>query len=325
LHLTAIVVTWNSAEEVPALIESFERHLAPGAELLFVDNASSDGTTEVIRSLAPRSELIELEDNIGFGPANNLGVRATKSDVVALLNPDTIVVDDSLEDLAAVAARERGLFAPRLLHEDGSIQISARPALASLESALISVWPGALMPRRLRARCEPWRYDERLPAGWISAACLVARRDLLLEFGPFDERLVLYGEDADLSLRAWQQGVPSISAPDVARLVHLGGRSAAQVFDDNGMRRKVEVRWWIVNEHFGPVRAWLDLALQLVQFGSRWLARRLLGRDARNEAAWLRGARRAIRPGNPRTPAPLPERRPEAGATGSRATTERVR
>lgn len=295
MPFTAVVVTWNSGTEVPDLVESVDRHLGGECELLFVDNASEDDTVDMIRQHSPQSELITLERNAGFGPANNIGVRAATTDVVALLNPDTVMVDDSLRDLAELASSERALFNPRLLNEDGSVQVSARPALASWESALISVWPGALMPKWLRARCEPWRYDERLPAGWVSGACLVARRDVLLEFGPFDGRLLLYGEDGDLSLRAWQAGVPSISAADVARIVHLGGRSASQVFTDNGMQRKIAARWWIINERLGRSRAALDFAFEFLRFGSRWLIRRLLRRDARNEATWLRAAARSIR------------------------------
>jgi N-acetylglucosaminyl-diphospho-decaprenol L-rhamnosyltransferase len=305
LDFTAIVVTWNSAHEVRGLIESVDRHLAGRCQLLFVDNDSGDDTLKMIGKHAPRSQVIPLDRNAGFGPANNIGVRATTADVVVLLNPDTVIVDDSLCALAELASLEWALFEPRLLNEDGSVQISASPALASWQSALISIWPGALMPKRIRAQCEPWRYDERLHAGWIPGTCLVAQRKLLLEFGPFDERLVLYGEDADLSLRAWQAGVPSVSAPDVARVVHLGGRSGSQAFTDNGMQRKVEVRWWIVRERLGLAHAVSDLVMQFLLFGSRWLIRRLLRQDAEIESTWLRAAARAIGTRRPRAPAPL--------------------
>lgn len=295
MPFTAVVVTWNSANEIPGLVESVDQHLEGECELLFVDNDSGDDTVAVIREKTPQSEVIALDENVGFGPANNIGVKAASGEVVVLLNPDTVMIDDSLRALAELASGERALFAPGLLNEDGSVQISARPGLASWESALISVWPGALMPKPIRARCEPWRYDERLPAGWLTGACLVARRDLLLEFGPFDERLVMYGEDGDLGLRAWKAGVPSISAPDVARIVHLGGRSASQAFTDNGMDRKIAVRLWIIRERLGGTRAAVDLALEFFRFGSRWLTRRVRGENAENEATWLRAAFRAMR------------------------------
>jgi N-acetylglucosaminyl-diphospho-decaprenol L-rhamnosyltransferase len=234
--------------------------------------------------------VIELEGNVGFGPANNLGVEAAGTDVVALLNPDTLAVDYSLVALADLASRERALFGPRLLNEDGTPQISAFPPVAGWESTLISILPGALLPRPLRQRCEPWRYDERLSVGWLSGACLVARRELLRELGPFDEHLPLYGEDSDLCLRASRLGIPSIFAPEVCRIVHLGSRSGSQAFDDVGTRRKLEARRWIVRNRFGPLRAGLDVVAQFALYGLRWLAKSALRRDASIERLYLRAA-----------------------------------
>lgn len=319
-RFTAVVVTWNSAAEVPGLIESVERHLGEHCRLLFVDNASEDHTAATIARLAPRHRVIKLDRNIGFGAASNLGVREAQTDVVALLNPDTLMIDGSLADLARLAAGERALFAPRLLNPDGTAQISARPALASWEGALISFWPGALMPPWLRKRCEPWRYDLRLPAGWLSGACLIAARALLCELGPFDDRLVLYGEDADLALRGWLTGVPSLFAADVAQVVHLGNRSASQAFDDTGTQRKIEARWWVVHERFGAGRGILDLAAEFLLYATRWLIKRLLWRDASNEACWIRAAARVVRNGYPRLPPALPERPTRAGCGDARIT-----
>jgi GT2 family glycosyltransferase len=290
MTFTAIVVTWNSAGEVGGLIESVERHLPGRCELLFVDNASTDGTAALIRERSPASRLIELERNIGFGPANNLGVGSATSDVVVLLNPDTLLVDDSLARLAELASRERALFGPRLLNDDGSPQISAWPPVAGWASGLVSVWPGALMPKRLRIRCEPWRYDERSQVGWISGACIAARRELLAELGPFDEQLPLYGEDTDTCLRAWQLGVPSVFAPDVARIVHLGGRSGSQAFADVGTRRKIDARRWIVRTRLGRWRAAYDFAAEVALHALRWAAKSLTRRDASFDSRWLRSA-----------------------------------
>jgi GT2 family glycosyltransferase len=308
-RFTILIVTFNSAAELPALVESLDEHLGDRADLLFVENASGDGTAGVIRDLAPRARLIELETNVGFGPANNLGVREAETDVVVLLNPDTVLLDDSITDLAALAGRERALFAPRLLNEDMTPQISAGPPLASLDSALISLVPGRLMPAGLRRRCEPWRFEERLPAGYITGACLAARRELLLEYGPFDERLVMYGEDGDLCLRARQDGVESYSAADVARVVHLGGRSASHAFSDVGTQRRLEARWWVARERLGPMRGWLDLATQFLRHGTRWLGGTVLRRPVEFERAWLRAAGRAIRTRRPDPPA-LPSGKP---------------
>jgi GT2 family glycosyltransferase len=290
-----VVVTWNSADEVRQLLESAERHLGRGWELIFVDNDSEDGTVETIRRTAPDSRLIELPENRGFAAANNLGVREAEAEVIVLLNPDTILVDASLAELAAQASRQRALLGARLLNEDGSPQISAWAPVGSWEAGLSAIWPGALMPPAIRRRCEPFRYEERLPAGWLSAACLAARRDLMLELGPFDDRLVLYGEDTDLCVRARSLGVPCLFAPDLARVVHLGGRSGSKRFADVGMRRKVLARRWVARERLGRIRGAYDFGAQLLFHLSRWALKRVLRRDAAYEAAWLRAGIAVLR------------------------------
>jgi N-acetylglucosaminyl-diphospho-decaprenol L-rhamnosyltransferase len=285
-----VIPTWNSAGELPALIASLAANLDGTYETVIVDNASADRTVEVAGSLDPSARIQSLTENRGFAAAANLGVRTASTDVVVLLNPDTRVVDGSLRELAATARRSTGLFGPRLLNEDGSPQISAFPPPGGWELAVTVVVPHQLMPRRLLRRCEPWRLDETLNVGWLSAACLAARRELLLALGPFDERLQLYGEDTELGLRAGDLGVPSIFVPNVARVIHLMGRSSEQRYDDRGMRAMIETRRRVVRERRGPLRALYDSVGRILFFAGRWAAKRALGRDASADAAWLRAA-----------------------------------
>jgi len=106
--------------------------------------------------------------------------------------------------------------------------------------------------------------------------------------GPFDESIELYGEDVDLGVRARRMGVASLFAPDVARIVHVGGRSAGKRFDDAGARRKLLTRRVIVRRHFGPRRERYDFACQVAFHASRHASKRLLGRGSTPERAWLR-------------------------------------
>lgn len=289
MPFSIVVVTWNSERDLPRLVESVHAHLDPGEyELIFVDGASSDASPALARELAPEAKVVALDENVGFGIANNVGVREASGDAIVLLNPDTELIDGSLADLAGLARAEPALFGARLLNEDRSWQISAFPRVASWEGTLLAVWPGAAMPRRLRQRCEPWRFEYRVPAGWLSAACLAGRRDLLLELGPFDERLHLYGEDTDLGVRAWQAGVGSYFAPDTARVIHITGRSGQQRFSDVGMRRKVAGRRWVVRQHFGRGALWLDNVVEFIRHGSRWLLKKAMRRDAGEDGAWLK-------------------------------------
>ncbi len=295
VRFTAVIVTWNSATQVRRLIESFHQHVGEGGALLFVDNASDDNTVETIRSVAPASRVIELPTNAGSGTACNVGIRAAATEVIALLDPDTELVDGSLCVLATLALEQRALLGPRLLNPDGSPQISARPLPASWESLLLALCPGPLMPAMLRKRCEPWRYAERLSTGWSSAACLVAQRDLLLELGPFDERIFVYGDDLELGFRARKAGVPIVLAGDVARVVHRGGSAGPAFAELATHERRIEAYLRLTRERLGPRRGALDLAVNLLGHGSRWSVKRLLRRDADVHAAWLRAGVRALR------------------------------
>lgn len=293
--LSIVIVTWNSAPELGPLLTSIERHLTPTYEVIVVDNASTDESAAIAEAWPGQSTVLRLSENRGFGAANNVGVRAARHDVVAMLNPDTLLLDDSLVDLAQVARRSRALCGPELLSESGLRQPSASPLPGGWELAVNAVFPGALMPRWLRARCEPWRLDATTDVGWLTGACVVGPRDLLLGLGPFDERIHLYSEDMDLGIRARKAGVRSLFAPDLARIVHIGDRSAARRFTDAGLTLSIRNRRKVVMAREGSVREWYDFGGQFVHHALRYVAKRILGRDFSRERLWLDAAARQMR------------------------------
>src|SRR2546423_122027 len=81
-----------------------------------------------------------------------------------------------------------------------------------------ALFPAILLPRPLRFRCEPWRAPRTREVAWLTGACIAARRELLLELGPFDEKMHLFSEDMDLGMRARERRIRSVFAPDVARV-----------------------------------------------------------------------------------------------------------
>lgn len=293
--LSIVVVTWNSAREIGPLLASMAAHLAGEYEVIVVDNASSDGTAEVAARWDGPLRLIRNEANAGFGAANVQGVRAAEHDAVVLLNPDTLLVDGSLPALAGRALRDRALCGPRLLNPDGTPQPSAAAPPGGWEDTLRVVLPGALMPPALARRCEPWRCEREIEVGWLTGACVAGPRDLLLALGPFDERIHLYSEDLDLGMRARKAGVRNLFLPDLARVVHLGDRSTAQVMADRGAGASVRNRRAVLERHHGRARARYDLALQFGHHAGRLVAKRALGRQAGADRRLLRAVRAAWR------------------------------
>jgi GT2 family glycosyltransferase len=297
--LSIVVVTWNSAREIGPLLDSIERHLRGAYEVVVVDNGSSDGTVDVLQRRTRPVWVVLNDHNAGFGAANNRGVRQARHDAVILLNPDTLLVDGSLTALAQHAIRRCGLCGPLLLNHDGTRQPSASALPGGWEDALRLLVPGGLMPPALARRCEPWRSKREVEVGWLTGACVAAPRDVLLALGPFDERIHLFSEDLDLGLRARRAGVPSFFVPDVARVVHLGDRSASQAFADAGATESVRNRRRSIALHHGPLRARYDLAVLTAYHSVRLAAKWVLRRDVAAERRWLRAiaaARRDVSP-----------------------------
>ncbi len=224
--LSIVIVSWNTQR----LLRDCLRSAVQGAdgldrEIIVVDNASTDGSPEMVAREFPDVRLICNRANVGFGAANNQGIRASGGDYVVLLNSDTVVPEGALARLVAFMAAypETGACSPRLARPDGYAQAYAFGGDPT---------PGYLLARgfkRLVARrpLHDWETREVQKVDWVSAACLVARRRALEQVGGFDERFFLYFEDNDLCLRLRRAGWQILYNPDVT-ITHLGGESTKQ-------------------------------------------------------------------------------------------------
>lgn len=282
-----VVVTWNVAEELEQLLRSISAHLEGDYEVIVVDNASADRTLEVARAWRGPLRIISLTENVGFGAANNVGVAAARYDVVIMLNPDTVLLDGSLRSLGALARQTGALCGPRVLNEDGSVQPSASTKPGGWQELVAALVPARLVPAGLASRFSPWRGERRQDVAWLTGCCVAAPRQTLANLGPFDDEIHLYCEDLDLGLRACEQGIRSLFAPDVARIVHLGDRSAAKRFADRGIAEAARNRRLVVRTRLGARRERLDFLIQLVGNLVRLGAKRTLRRNAERERAWL--------------------------------------
>lgn len=285
-----VVVTWQSAGYLAALVASMNRHLGDELELIVVDNASDDDPGPAAEAWRGPTRVIRLDANRGYGAAANVGVAEARSEAVVMLNPDTELLDAGLGDLAAFALERHALVGPRLRNPDGSPQPSASGPPVGAWPWIGAVVPGALAPPALRARTEPWRLEKAIRVGWLTGACVAGPRGALLELGPFDPTLEMYGEDLDLCLRAGRAGLESWFCPDAAEILHHGGASAALHYGAGPERVVAETRRAVLRRAYGPARerrAWLAQRLNL---SLRIAAKRALGRDPTRERAALEAA-----------------------------------
>jgi N-acetylglucosaminyl-diphospho-decaprenol L-rhamnosyltransferase len=288
-----VVVTWQSAPMLEALVATMNRHLESAPELVVVDNGSCDGPERAAREYRGQVRFIPLERNVGFGAACNIGVENASGSCAVMLNPDTELVDGSLDELADFALRRRALAGPRLSNSDGSVQPSASGAPVGPWPWIGAIFPGRLQPRPLRDRTEPWRARRTVRVAWLTGACVAAPRDALLALGPFDPAIHLYSEDMDLGLRAARAGIPSWFCPDLCRVVHHGGASASIAFPDGAELLAARNRRAVVQRVYGARRERAGWLAQRANLRLRVAAKGVLGMDASADRATLEGARSA--------------------------------
>jgi GT2 family glycosyltransferase len=228
LDVTVIIVAYRSAAHLPACLEALAS-AAEGlaCETIVVDNASGDGTPDLVRREAPEARVIVNEANRGFAAAVNQAARAARGRHLLLLNPDARPLPGSVSRLAAELDRrpEAAMAGPCLVDPDGTPQPSAWPAPSFLTLAYDALLLHNVLPRSRLRLVTPG--GEPLEVECLSGACLLVRRTAFEALGGLDERFFIYYEDTDLAVRARAAGYGRRLVPG-AQAVHLLGASSFQ-------------------------------------------------------------------------------------------------
>ena len=224
--ISAVIVSYNTRELLLQCLESL-RVFSGALETIVVDNDSADGSASAVRERRPDVRLIASPQNLGFSKANNLGLQAATAPYLLVLNSDAAVRAGTLETLAEIldTRPDVGLVGPRTVGADGRCQVSFGPDLTPWNEWRQRKLVLAVKRRDAAAlrRLEAMAAAEHEPA-WISGSCFLARRDLLLRLGGFDEGFFLYEEDVDLCVRVRKAGFRVLFTPR-AEIVHHLGRS----------------------------------------------------------------------------------------------------
>jgi N-acetylglucosaminyl-diphospho-decaprenol L-rhamnosyltransferase len=275
--LGVVIVSWNVRELLARCLSSLLADLDAShinARVIVVDNASRDGTPDMIRAQFPRVELIARVDNLGFAGGNNVGLRALGFDhgdaalqpaSCLLLNPDTEINPGAIKTLldTLYSHPDSAIVTSRLSYGDGSFQHSAFhfPGLSQLYIDLFQVpgrfyesrWNGRY-PRQLFESSEPFEIDTPL------GAVMLLRREAIEQVGLFDEDFALYCEEIDWAARFKEAGWKNLCAP-AAHIVHHSGKSTSQV------RVESFVKLWTARYR---------LHTKHPQFAPLWLAQRIV-------------------------------------------------
>ena len=225
----AVVVNHDAGDELLACVASLR---AEGvAEIVVVDNASSDGSADRLQAADPDVHVLRAGRNLGYGAAANRGVEVTVAELVLVSNPDLVVHPGALAELVAALEADAALAiaGPQLLETDGTRYPSARRfpswADAAGHTLLGLVAPDNRFTRRYRMM--ELSGDGVRRVDWVSGACFLARRAPLAELGGFDEGYFMYFEDVDLCWRAHRAGYGVAYVP-AATVTHLQGHSTGR-------------------------------------------------------------------------------------------------
>lgn len=231
IDISIIIVNYNVKEFVKNLLYSLHKSLINySSEIIVIDNASSDGSVENIKDKFPYVKVIANKENIGFGKANNQGLEVAKGKYIVLLNPDTIVREDTFSKLIDFVNNNPkvGMATCKVLNPDGTLQLACRRGFPGPWTSFTKTTGlSKLFPKsKLFARYNLTYLDENKisEVDAISGSFMFFTREVYNKVGGFDPQFFMYGEDLDLCYRVQQAGYKVCYIPDT-EIIHYKGES----------------------------------------------------------------------------------------------------
>ncbi|MCB1511026.1 MAG: glycosyltransferase family 2 protein [Hyphomicrobiaceae bacterium] len=254
--VSILVVNYNTREMTRACLDSVVRECSNiDYELILVDNDSSDGSAAALAAHPAVSRLLALTENIGFARANNLAAGHATGRFILLLNPDTVVLDRAIERLVRFAGccPDAGIWGGRTVFADGRLNPSSC-------WGRMTVWNQFCRITGLTGlfRSSPlfngeaygnWQRDNVRSVDIVSGCFFLIERDFWRRLGGFDSAFFMYGEEADLCLRAQALGARPMLSP-VATILHYGG--ASERSRAGKLIKLLAAKMTLIDRHFSP-------------------------------------------------------------------------
>lgn len=264
VDVSVITVSWNTRELLGNCIASVRKWAPPlVAEHIVVDNASNDGSAEMVRKLYSNVQLIANDDNVGYTRGCNQGLAVAQGRYVLFMNPDAELTEGCLPRLVDLmdANTDIGACSPHLK--------------ADLQDVPAGVFPRLWL--RLLPTATNWRLERQMirayardgdcyDVEWLIGACLLVRRQALDQIGPMEERLFMWYDDADLGIRLKRAGWRRVVV-NGALCHHHHGASASQVPSLQADFRMTMAEYTYWRLHKGWLLTWLLYTNRLVRQG----------------------------------------------------------
>ncbi|MCA9890099.1 MAG: glycosyltransferase family 2 protein [Anaerolineae bacterium] len=237
MDVSIIIVSWNVEDLLQDCLDSIKssglKLAGPdaNAEIIIVDSASHDGTVDIILEKYPEIILLPQDENIGFVKGNNIGLGTAKGQYLFLLNPDTEIIGDAIQKMAAYMDEnpQVGIVGPRTLNSDGTTQSTRRRFPTKALAFFESTWLQPYAPKSMLANFYLEEKDDHatFAVDWVQGSAMMVRREVYDAIGGLDEAYIMYSEELDWCHRAKDAGWNVVYLGS-ASIVHHGGKSSEQ-------------------------------------------------------------------------------------------------
>jgi len=232
VNVSIIIISYNSRSVLKSCLESIQRQRYSGdLEIIVVDNNSHDGTPDLVAAEFPEVILLAQKENYGYSRGVNLGIRQARGDYFLILNPDTVVKEDSIGKLVAFmeGQPDAGIAGSKLVFHDGNLQYSCR-RFYTWKVLLLRRTPLGKIFKNSKAVSDhlmlDYDHETTREVDWLLGACMLVRRSAVESVGLMDERFFLYFEDVDWCYRMKQNGWRVYYCPD-SEVIHDYARESA--------------------------------------------------------------------------------------------------
>ncbi|SMF13278.1 hypothetical protein SAMN02745866_00835 [Alteromonadaceae bacterium Bs31] len=255
--MSIVIVSWNTKDILrDCLISVYQNAGDENYQIIVVDNASQDGSAEMVAEEFPQVELIVNDANVGFAAANNVGFKVATGEYILLLNSDTIVLEDALQKTLnyAISRPDLGVTSCRMLNADRSLQANCFMLPSFVNSVLFLTGLYRIFPKNKffgRAEMTWWNYDEEQEVEALKGCFMLVKREALEVVGDMDEQFFMYSEEIDWCYRFAKAGWKLGFYPG-ADIIHLGGVSAAKLGPDRALiKDKSSIRY--MRKHYSKI------------------------------------------------------------------------
>lgn len=281
--VSVVIVSYNTSDMTVACLNSVMRETVENKyEIIVFDNSSSDDSVSAIReAFGDAITLLTSDINVGFAVGNNLAAERATGDYILLLNPDTVVLDSAIDRLVdfAKAHSEAGIWGGRTLFGNGSLNPASCWSKQTLRSLILqAVGLTSLFRKSSYFNLEGiggWNREGERHVDIVSGCFLLITRSLWHDLGGFRKEFFMYGEEADLCLRAKKLGAKPL-VTSVATIIHYGGASEKVRADK--MVRLLKAKMLLIQFHFSVVSRQVGSYLLYLWPLSRYLAHNFLAR-----------------------------------------------